>query len=86
MTRAECVQKLCQQLAGDVAAVVPEGIGRWPEAWDIVDAPTAEFMIAITAWEVTGLEEDRGRVREWYKRVIAAWKDAGRRYERELAG
>ena len=85
MTRAECVQKLCQQLAGDVAAVAPEGIGRWPEVWDIVDAPSAELMIAITAWEATGSEEDRAKVREWYRRVIAAWEEAGRAFEREVA-
>ena len=67
MTRAECVQKLCQRLVGDVAAITPEGIGRWPEAWEIVDSPSAELMVALTAWEATGSEEDRVRVREWRK-------------------
>ena len=85
MTRAECVQKLCQQLVGDVAAVAPEGIGRWPEAWEIVDGPSAELIVALSSWEDTGSEEDRAKVREWYRRVIAAWKEAARQYERETS-
>ena len=85
MTRAEAAGKLCEQLAGDVAAVVPVGLGRWPEVWEIVDGPSAEFMIALTAWESTGSEEDRGRGREWYRRLLAAWKEAARQYERETA-
>ena len=85
MTRAEAARKLCCQLGTDVAAIAPPGIGRWPPAWAIVDAATVELMIALAAWESTGLEEDRARVRAWYYRVIAAWKDAARRYEREIA-
>ena len=85
MTRAEAAGKLCDQLAADVAAVVPEGIGRWPAAWDIVDPPSAELMVALTAWEATGSEEDRAGVRAWYNRVLAAWEEAARQYEREIA-
>ncbi len=85
MTRAEAARKLCEQLVDDVAAIAPEGIGRWPEAWDIVDPPSAELMVALAAWEATGLEEDRARVRVWYGRVLAAWKEAARQYEREIA-
>lgn len=85
MTRAEAVGKLCDQLATDVAAIAPPGIGHWPAAWDIVDAPSAELMVALTAWEATGLEEDRARVRVWYDRVLAAWKEAARSYGREIA-
>ena len=85
MTRAQAARKLCEQLATDVAAIAPPGIGGWPAAWDIVDAPSAELMVALTAWEATGRDEDRARVREWYNRVLAAWQEAARQYEREIA-
>ena len=42
-------------------------------------------VLALTAWEATGHDEDRARVREWYNRVLAAWKEAARQYEREIA-
>ncbi len=85
MTRNEAAAKLWEQLTADVAAIATPGLGRWPEAWEIVAAPSAELMIALTSWQATGSEEDRVRVREWYNRVLAAWQEAARQYEREIA-
>ena len=85
MTRAEAARKLCEQLARDVAAIAPVGIGHWPEAWDIVAAHDTSFVIALSVWEATGSEADRARVRAAYTSVLDSWREATRLYERETA-
>ena len=50
MTRAEAARKLCDQLATDVAAIAPPGIGRWPEAWEIVDSGSMPGMPTESTW------------------------------------
>ena len=76
MTRAEAARKLCEHLACDVAAIAPVGIGHWPEAWEIVAPADSSFVIALTAWEATGSESDRTKVRAAYHAVLAAWGTA----------
>ena len=76
MTRAEAARKLCEQLARDVAAIAPVGIGHWPEAWDIVAAHDTSFVIALSVWEATGFEADRAKVRMAYTSVLDAWRKA----------
>lgn len=88
MTPAEKVRRatlLCQRLAADVAGIVPEGIGHWETAWDIVADADAAFLAALTAWEATGAELERARVRDAYNAVLEAWKVAAREYRREVA-
>jgi hypothetical protein len=42
-----------------VREVAPPGLGRWPRAWELVEAPSAEFLDALAAWEETGAPEDK---------------------------
>ena len=81
MTRAEAARKLCTQLAEEVEAVAPPGIGHRPETWETVGSADAQFMIALTAWESTGTEEARALVRAAYTRVLEAWHEAVREFE-----
>ena len=81
MTRAEAARKLCERLAGDVASIAPVGIGYWAEAWEIVAAADASFVIALSAWEATGSEVDRAKVRAAFNAVLDAWREAVRQFE-----
>ena len=72
--------ELCRRLAHDVADLAPEGIGGWPQAWDIVADADAGFLVALTAWEATGAERERDSVRTAYLAVMDAWKVAVGQY------
>ena len=78
--------KLCEQLATDVAKIVPIGIGHWPDCWDIVGDADIEFVISLTAWEATGLEAQRITVRATYNSLLEAWREAARQYEEQKQG
>ena len=57
-------KQLCQKLVeriGEVAAAVP--LGNWPP---IADAPSAAFMVALTAWEVDPSDVAMARVTDTY--------------------
>ena len=86
MTRAEAARKLCERLAQDVAAIAPVGIGYWAEAWEIVAAADASFVILLSAWEATGSEADRTKVRAAFNAVLDAWREAVRQYEEQRQG
>lgn len=87
MTVRERGTEICRRLARDVESIVPKGIGRWPRAWEIVAEADADFMAALTAWEADpGNEAAKQRVREAYRAVVDAWRQAVAEYEREGAG
>ena len=86
MTRAEAARKLCERLARDVAAIAPVGIGYWDQAWDIVARADAEFVAELSAWEATGSESARTKVRAAYHAVLDAWREAVRQYEEQRQG
>ena len=76
--RQETGRQLCLKLTeriGEVAAAVP--IDHWPP---IADAPSAEFMAALTAWELAPSDSTMQRVSEAYEAVIEAWRTAAIEY------
>ena len=76
---------LCQKLAAAVASIAPKGIGCWDRAWQIVDAPSAEFMAALSAWEIDPSDMTMQRVSDAYDVVMAAWGVAVAEYTTEGA-
>ena len=84
--RRERGTELCRRLAQDVAAFVPEGIGSWEPAWDIVAEPDIAYLEALTGWEAAPSDETKSAVREAYHAVVEAWREAAHQYEREIAG
>ena len=88
MTGAERRERgtlLCRQITGEVAAFAPEGLGGWEHAWDIAAEPDAEFLIALTRWEQTGVDEDKPALRRAYFNLREAWRQAATEFERERA-
>lgn len=77
--------RLCRRLARDVARVAPKGVGEWARAWEIVDGPSAEFMVVLTRWEATGSDDDKPPLREAYFSVLDAWRQAAVEYQRAVA-
>lgn len=67
---------LCEKLSEAVAHIVPEGIGRWDRAWDIVDGSSATFMAALSAWEIDPSDATMQQVSEAYDLVLEAWRFA----------
>ena len=81
--RQETGRQLCLKLMeriGEVAAAVP--IDHWPP---IADAPSAEFMAALTAWELAPSDSTMQRVSEAYEAVIEAWRIAATEHAAEKA-
>ncbi len=81
--RQKTGRQLCERLVkriGEVAAAVP--LGHWPP---IADAPSAEFIIALSAWEIAPSNLTMQRVTDTYESVIEAWRVAASEYSAERA-
>ena len=72
---------ICTSLVEDIAKVATPGLGRWPEAWDVVAGESSAFMEALLLWEETGDALLIDPLRLAYDRVVNAWADAARLYE-----
>ena len=81
--RREKGRILCQKLAEAVASIAPKGIGRWDHCWEVVDAPSAEFMTALSAWEIDPSDMTMQLVHDAYDAVMAAWRVAASEYATE---
>lgn len=87
MTIEERAREICRRLTRDVADVAPKGIGRWDRAWEIVDGPSASFMLALSTWEADPTSEAaKQAVRDNYRAVVEAWRRAAEEFTREEAG
>ncbi len=85
MTRAEAVRVVCKRLTRDVDAIAPPGIGKWDRAWQMTAAADRDFRVALAAWEATGTEANRLRVRDAYDAVLDAWREAAQRFAKDWA-
>ena len=74
--RQEKGRLLCWKLAEAVANIAPRGISRWDRAWQIVDGPGAEYMVALISWETNPSDAAALQVSDAYDAVIAAWRVA----------
>ena len=70
--RIECGRMLCEKLEAEVAAIRPPRITS--SAWEWITGLSADFLIALTAWELTGEDKDRLRVRDAYLAVTKPWR------------
>lgn len=74
-------RRVAQWVAERVAEVAPAGLGHWPPAWEIVEEPSHVFLDALATWVETGSAEDQGEASRAGGRVVAAWREAARRWE-----
>ena len=82
-TRQAKGRLLCCKLSDAVAHVVPGGIGGWDRAWEIVDRPSAEFMVALSAWETSPSTDAAMGVSSAFDHVLSAWREAAAEYATE---
>ena len=73
--------RICQCLSKAVSELVPEGIGHWAGAWEIVAAADADFMLALAKWEATPGDESAAGVKAAYEAVLNAWRRAATEYD-----
>ena len=81
MNTTEATRQVCENIARDIHQMAPSGIGRWEPAWEIVASASAEFMIALCAWEQSPSEELLTQVRYWGDEVMARWHEAIKKFE-----
>ena len=81
MHDAEVARRICDNIARQIQQMAPSGIGRWEPAWEIVASASAEFMIALCAWEQSPSEELLTQVRYWGDEVMARWHEAIKKFE-----
>ena len=81
MNTTEATRQVCENIARDIQQMAPSGIGRWDPAWEIVASASAEFMIALFAWEDSPSEKLEAQVRYWGDEVMARWHEAAKRFE-----
>jgi len=68
-------------VAERVGQIAPPGLGHWPPAWELVEAPSEAFLDALAAWERTGTDDAREAARQAGGAVVAAWREAARQWE-----
>ena len=83
--RQETGRLLSRKLAEAVAIIAPRGIGRWDRCWEVVDGPGANYMTALSAWEIDPSDVTMQRVSDAYDAVMAAWRIAVSEYVAEGA-
>ena len=60
----------------EIAAIVPDGIGSWPEAWEIVgDADTA-YSKAVSAWAKDPGAKTGRAASDAHDVLLDAWREA----------
>jgi hypothetical protein len=69
------VSRICRQLAAEVAALSPPGLGTHDDVWEAVAPADAALQTALTTWRDTGQEVDKARVRTAYAALVRAWQD-----------
>ena len=72
--RIERGRRLCEKLQAEVEAIQSCYLATSPEKRELLSGLDADFLIMLTAWEATGEERDRLRVRDAYLAVTDAWK------------
>ncbi len=87
MTRKELRERgkqICERLTVAVEQDTPEGLGRWPRAWEITAAPSADFMLALAIWEAEPDAESADKVKAAFDAVLNAWRRAANEYELQI--
>lgn len=83
--RTRKARMVARRLADAVRQVAPSGLGHWGPAWKLVDPPSRAFLDALDAWEASTDPDAEGQLRAEVDRtaggVLAAWREAARRWE-----
>lgn len=86
LPRHERARIMAGRLSDAIRRAVPPGLGHWPRAWEIVEAPSVAFLDALGAWEHAGdgsakEAELRAAIDDAARRTLRAWKEAARQWE-----
>jgi hypothetical protein len=81
MTKRRDGTRVARWVTERVAEIAPAGLGRWAPAWELVEGPSLDFLDALGTWEETGAPEDMEEARRTAAGVVAAWREAARRWE-----
>jgi hypothetical protein len=81
MNATEAARQVCENMAREVQQIAPSGLGRWEPAWEIVASASAEFVLALFAWEDSPSEELESQVRYWGDEVMERWREAVQKFE-----
>lgn len=76
MSRRAEGTRICGHLCEAVAKLAPPGIGERDDVWEAVAPATDGFMALLQAWERTGNEADKQRLRDSYRALLDAWRNA----------
>jgi len=71
---------LCRKLAEEVARIAPRGLDRWDRTLEIVGPPSADYLVALTAWEAEPGPDRVQDVREAWHALLDAWRRAAALY------
>jgi|GEM_PF-5871971 len=88
LPRRERARIMAGRLTEAIRRAVPPGVGHWPGAWEIVEAPSVAFLDALAAWEHAGdgspnESELLEAIDDGARRTLRVWKEAAKRWEAE---
>ena len=71
---------LCLRLEERVSRIALPGMDEWKPAWAMVGKPAADFLIALSNWEIVGDEATEDTLHACHVELVAAWADAASAY------
>jgi hypothetical protein len=80
MTRQERVdhsRRICRKITQKINGFSPRGLGHWRRTWDLVEAPSDQFLDALNRWIDEDTHETREDVEAAAEGLLVAWEEAG---------
>jgi len=72
---------VAQKVIRRIGEVTPLGLGRWDDAWTLVEKPSDAFLDALAAWEREDTPITREGLQDASDSLVRAWRKAGETWE-----
>jgi len=81
MSRAEKARIVAVRVCVRIGELVPEGLGHWHPAGDLVVPQSDVFFDRLKEWETEDTPSTRSKLEAASTALMAAWVEAGRQWE-----
>ena len=70
-------RRIAAKVIRRIGEVTPEGLGRWDQAWRLLEEPSDAFLDALSAWEREDAPLTREALQDAADDLVRAWRKAG---------
>lgn len=70
-------RRIAEKVLRRIDEVTPKGLGRWDQAWQLLEEPSDAFLDALAAWEREDVPLTREALQDAADDLVRAWRKAG---------